>query len=197
MKTIFLLRHGQVEPEYQGVCRGTLDCRLSELGKEQSEANSKFLHRQGVEIIFTSGLQRSDYVGMHANAMYGIEHKVEGQLHERYLGNWQGQMWSDIQGNMPHQYDNFKKDPVGCTLPSGELPNAFLKRSELFWNSIIESQHMTIAIIGHGIINTAFLFNICLLSPKNFYQNTGCIHTIEYDDNKYLLRNCNQQIISN
>lgn len=51
MRTIYLLRHCEVEQRYDGVFRGgKLDCDLSEQGKQNAQQRADFLLEKGVDL---------------------------------------------------------------------------------------------------------------------------------------------------
>jgi probable phosphoglycerate mutase len=91
---VFLVRHGESEPAVAGevfpLVDGHGDPALAPEGREQAERVADRLAGQGVDAIYVTTLRRTAETAAPLAARLGIEPKVERDLREVFLGDWEG-----------------------------------------------------------------------------------------------------------
>jgi alpha-ribazole phosphatase len=180
-KTIYLLRHGNVEGD--DVCRGQgCDFALSADGLRQTLDNVRFLVQRQVELILTSGLKRTDDAGRLA-AGVGIHHEVDLRLNDIDGGDWEGKDWPSIRSQWP---DALRQVEFGLEdlerLPGAResIPELRMRVLAAFYDALRRPQKR-IALVSHRGPNNIILNEI---EPPEHYilkegQRTACINTIE------------------
>lgn len=148
MKTILLIRHGETQAP-PGVFCGVRDVALSERGRWQSAQSLKLMIVYEVELVVTTGLQRSDYVGELA-ARSGMPHCIEKGFREVDFGNWEGLTWEQISHQYPEQADDWLETPMDMDFPCGERAADFLRRVERAWQNICSRPESVIGLVGHS-----------------------------------------------
>jgi broad specificity phosphatase PhoE len=183
-KTIYLLRHGEVEERFKKRFRGRLDCGLSPRGEEMSDANVAYLKAQGVERVITTGKRRTDYVGEKLLSL-GIPHEVDPRFQEAHFGAWEGKSWVEVESTYPAEVKIYKSDISRLTFPEGEAIADLNKRLWEAWQEILKQEFRRIAIVGHSTANTCLMAR---LQNKRFeqipLQVIGSLHEIEVEETK-------------
>jgi alpha-ribazole phosphatase len=148
MKTILVVRHGHTEAPRGSFC-GSTDVPLSQWGRDQSVQCVKELLENHVQLVITSGMQRTDYVGSLASP-HGIAHHVEGGFKEVDFGTWEGKTWSEIESTYPQPAKQWLADPTGMRFPDGEAMEAFRTRVQTAWARVLDRPEEVIAIVAHS-----------------------------------------------
>ena len=91
---IFLVRHGESEPAVLGqvfpLVDGHGDPALAPEGRDQAERVADRLAGQGVDAIYVTTLRRTSETAAPLAARVGIEPRLEPDLREVFLGEWEG-----------------------------------------------------------------------------------------------------------
>ncbi len=91
---LVLVRHGQSQAYFAGrtfkLVDGHGDPPLSELGQAQAERVGERLATAGIEAIYVTTLQRTAQTAAPLAARTGLPVRVEPDLREVYLGEWEG-----------------------------------------------------------------------------------------------------------
>jgi 2,3-bisphosphoglycerate-dependent phosphoglycerate mutase len=92
--TILLIRHGESAPVRDGeaveMLEGQSDPELDPVGVEQAERLAARLETAGIDAIYVTPLRRTAQTAAPLAAKLGIEPKVEPDLQEVNLGEWEG-----------------------------------------------------------------------------------------------------------
>jgi broad specificity phosphatase PhoE len=158
MKTIYLVRHGEVAPEFHRVIRGRrLDVPLSENGLEMARQNVAWLAKQGVDQLVTSGMQRTDVAGLFA-IDHGIEHVVDPRWAEADLGNWEGQHYEVVLQDLGEEgNDHFLDRPTTFVHPQVEPSHSLQSRLSAAWLDLLARPESTIAVMTHAYVKAFWL----------------------------------------
>jgi probable phosphoglycerate mutase len=91
---ITLVRHGESAPATEGVVGpmrdGHTDPPLDPVGQEQAERVGERLKHERIDAIYVTSLQRTHQTAAPLAAKVGIEPRVEPDLREVGLGEWEG-----------------------------------------------------------------------------------------------------------
>jgi probable phosphoglycerate mutase len=91
---VFLVRHGESEPAVAGqvfpLVDGHGDPALAPEGREQAERVAGRLAAQGIDAVYVTTLRRTAETAAPLAARLGIEPRVEPDLREVFLGDWEG-----------------------------------------------------------------------------------------------------------
>lgn len=94
--TLWLIRHAEVEPKYQGVFGGQIDMDLSRRGEEQARALAKYLRSVRVDTLYASPMKRVQQTLAPALANGLVEPTILPDLREVHFGDWTGMSWEEV-----------------------------------------------------------------------------------------------------
>lgn len=176
---IYLVRHGEVEEKYKNRFKGKIDCELSEEGKKVSETNAEFLLSEEIDLVVTSGLKRTDYIG-ELLSLEGINHLKFPEFAEIDFGLCSGKTWDEIEAEFPEVAQMYKGSAIDIKYPEGETMQQAIQRVIKGWNKLIKLDFQKVVIVGHSGVNGilfAYLKDQDISSVKT--QPTGDILTLK------------------
>jgi len=92
--TILLVRHGESAPVRDGepvpLLGGASDPALDPVGVEQAERVAARLATEAIDAIYVTPLRRTAQTAAPLAERLGLEPRVEGDLREVFLGEWEG-----------------------------------------------------------------------------------------------------------
>jgi broad specificity phosphatase PhoE len=165
---LLLIRHGEVEPRYQGVFGGRIDMNLSERGHEQARLLAKFLRGRKFDAIYASPMKRVQQTFAPSQKNHPVEQVILPGLREIDFGDWTGFGWDVVRkkfGVQPYEWlDKIEQGVV----PNGESTAHFRKRIEPCLRKIIrQNRGKTVAIFCHGgVIRMMLAILLDLPLPK-------------------------------
>ncbi len=191
--TIYLLRHCEVEAQFDGVFRGgKLDCNLSEQGKQNAQQRVDFLLEKGVDLVITSGMRRTDYVGSLLKE-HGVTHCTQPLFAEIDFGFWDGKSEEDVQRIFEREYQEYRrcweeKRGEDIVIPGGESMRDVLKRIGKGWEETKQVLAPVSAIVLHSVSMTCLLSHILQKPIKEVpYTELGGMHEILLDGDQVAL----------
>ena len=110
---LILIRHAEVEQQWQKICYGALDVPLSEQGIIASRLCAERLEAsEAPTFVFHSGLTRTKILAHFiAERFCGATLTADERLRERNYGQWQGQSWDDAYASDPEHFQNLVDRP--------------------------------------------------------------------------------------
>jgi broad specificity phosphatase PhoE len=164
-----LIRHGEVEPAYQGVFGGRIDMNLSERGHEQAKLLAKFLRGKKFDAIYASPMRRVQQTfAPSAKNHHPVKQVILPGLREIDFGDWTGFGWDAVREKFGIQpWEWLDKIELGV-VPNGESTAHFRKRVEpCLRRAIRENRGKTAAIFCHGgVIRMMLAILLDLPLPK-------------------------------
>jgi broad specificity phosphatase PhoE len=148
---LLLIRHGEVEPRYQGAFGGRIDMNLSERGHEQAKLLAKFLRGRKFDAIYASPMKRVQQTFAPSARHHRVKQIILPGLREIDFGDWTGLGWDAVREKFGIQpYEWLEKIELGV-VPNGESTVHFSKRVKPCLTKIIrENRGKTVAIFCHG-----------------------------------------------
>lgn len=141
MKTIYLIRHGEVHTEWRHRYNGWNNIGLSSEGKKQIQRIADDLG--DIPMLYSSDLRRcSDFVGLFSAEKV----LVTKELREKSWGKHEGMSFEEIEKSGIH-YRDFTSYIASL---DGETPEEFKQRITAFWRSIRDTLPDRTAILSHG-----------------------------------------------
>jgi broad specificity phosphatase PhoE len=148
---LWLIRHAEVEPRYQGVFGGRIDMELSRQGHIQAAALAAFLHGRPLEGLYASPMKRVRQT-LAPMLLNGIPKPVWlRDLREVDFGAWTGLAWEEVEakfGVSPFAW----LEQLACDgIPDAEPARVLRRRLELCWRQIAAKHAgQRIAVVCHG-----------------------------------------------
>jgi broad specificity phosphatase PhoE len=152
MPSIILIRHGETDWNIEGRYQGQADPPLNSNGLLQAEELSKGLEKVGIQVLYTSPLQRTRQTAdiLANNLMVPVID--EPRLMEIHQGDWQTRLRSEIESLYPELFSNWEMNPWDVSPPGGEHLSQVQDRVNQAIDEIIRSQsHQSIGLVTHRI----------------------------------------------
>ena len=190
---IFLLRHAESVWNKERRVQGRRDPGLSDNGKRQAEAAANRLKKEGIEVIYSSGLKRCAQTARMIAFRTGAKVKFRPEIEEIILGVWQGKTIDEVKKLYPKSYAAWLKAPSKARIPGWEGVPKFTKRVNRAFKSILEESPSTnICVVTHWGVIAAYLAKTLDVDFDHIFQrvrvdNCG-ISKISYENEKAIIQ---------
>lgn len=192
MKTIYLIRHGEILATKPRRFIGRTELPLTTHGKEQIRSLGEVLARHSFDKLICSPLSRCQESGAILAGALGTTRKTEDGLSEIDLGDWEGLTVTEVQSTFPGEYEKRGKNLPGYRPKGGE---SFSDLHDRVWPAllrIVEATTSTTAVVAHAGVIRVLLCHVLGLSLENMFQlpqDYGC-YNILYADQKGIRVGC-------
>jgi len=153
LTTVILVRHGETIWNLEGRVQGHGNSGLSDLGKRQAELLADRLVKRGIDVVYSSDLQRAlDTIAPYL-AMSGKTATSTEALREKCFGEWEGLTRADLEAGFAdvwHRYHVLRE--IHTAVPGGESWDEVHARTVAFVRSVVVEQGAgrTVLMVGHG-----------------------------------------------
>lgn len=178
---IYFLRHGQTTYNERRCYYGKLDPPLSARGRLDADEAADVIAEVPIDLMFTSGLQRTQETAEIICAKNQWEHLslvTVPDLNERDFGQWEGLNADQVAAAFPENWRQFLAAPFATTPLQGETYSSFAERvtNGFYQITAHAAPASKILIIGHlGALRV--IAKNCLSEQQSFWQ-------IEFPSNK-------------
>ncbi len=159
MKTFYCIRHGESEANAAGLLAGWMDHGLSEKGWLQSVEMAERLKAYPIDLLVVSDLKRAVETAQAIENALGISMMTTGEMREIHLGAWEGKTFADLDPEDAVVVKWLKQD-MDFSYPEGESTTDVLKRSQVFFESLLGRPESHIAIVSHGMTLSTLMAQI-------------------------------------
>jgi len=147
----WVIRHGESQWNEEGRIQGQLDIDLNARGRRQSAMTARFLKGVPFDAVWSSDLRRAAFLGKLIATDAGVPHSCDPMLREWMLGEFQGQLLSDLYEAYPEQSRAFMRDAPNTTIPGGESYSEILRRSAAAFDRLAcLHRRKRVAVVSHG-----------------------------------------------
>jgi probable phosphoglycerate mutase len=150
MTRLLVWRHGNTDYNAGGRVQGQTDSPLNALGRDQASAAAAILATYQPAALVSSDLSRAHDTASALAALTGLPVSVDKRLRERYFGDWQGSLLSEIKVRHPAEYARWRAgDPSpGCGLES--LDDLAERMGEALHDAAALAPGGTVVVTTHG-----------------------------------------------
>ncbi len=148
---LILIRHGEVDHRYRGVCYGQSDIGLSPRGEQQSQDLVERLADVVVTQIVHSGLTRTQQLAELLSMRLGVSPSCCEALKERHYGDWELKNWDEIFAEHGDDMNRLITEPATYR-PSGGETTYELRDRVVAWYQQLHAKQVTIAVTHGGPI---------------------------------------------
>lgn len=194
-QSILLIRHGEVESKWKGVCYGAMDVLLSPNGKvTSSETAMEVCQAFQSGLVYHSGLSRTRFLAERIVELSerGVEIREDMRLRERNYGNWQGLSWDEAYNSDPDNFHGLIEEPDTYRPPEGETTTEMQRRAVDWFNEQKNHGNNVIAISHSGPI-AALAGHVLELKPTEWTPwLTKNLQTLEFrcvESSKWIVQN--------
>ena len=148
---LWLIRHAEVEENYQNVFGGRLDIGLSANGRAQAEAMASYLRHRRLDAIYASPMRRVQQ-SLEPVLRNGAPHPVIlPELREMDFGDWTGLHWDEVSARYGVSASSWLEALESGGMPNAESVPALRQRLEPCFRRIVAAHPGgQVAVFCHG-----------------------------------------------
>jgi broad specificity phosphatase PhoE len=191
-KTLYLIRHGETEPNRQKIIQGSgLDAPLNETGHRQARDFFEAYRHIPFDLVVTSALIRT-HQSVASFLQAGLPHRAMAGLNEISWGNRDGTRIDDQELTL---YNRMLRDWTAGLLDrcfeNGESPRQVALRMQKAADEIFSESGSTILMCIHG---RAMRILLCILlgepltRMESFSHSNLCLYILDFDGDKWTIR---------
>lgn len=184
---IYLVRHGETEENLKKTYYGDIDCRLTEVGREQGKKLQKYLSDVSFNKVFCSEKLRAKET---LKEIYKGDYVIDRRLNERSFGIFEGKTYKELQNNFKDEYALWNKDWINYSIEAGESFHDFYKRVSSFMEDLSLERLDTVLISTHGGVIRAiytYILGGCEDMYWKFASRNGDLSIIKYEDGYFYI----------
>lgn len=165
---LLLIRHGEVEAQYQGIFGGRIDMNLSPRGKQQARILADYLQNKTIDAIYASPMKRVQQTLSPTLKLNGHSQTVFEDLREIDFGDWTGLNWIAVRDKFNFAVHEWLDQIQHPGAPNGESGKTFRDRVEPCLQEIIgKHPGENVAVFCHGgVIRMLLAILLDLPLPK-------------------------------
>ncbi len=120
MTQFYLVRHGQTDWNIEGRYQGQTDLPLNAAGRAEAARLSDELAGVPFAAVYSSDLRRARETAEILAAPRGTPVRLDMRLREISLGEWEGQLFTEIKVRYPAALAERQRDSLHAYAPGGE-----------------------------------------------------------------------------
>jgi probable phosphoglycerate mutase len=155
---ILLVRHGESRPARPGdlfpLVDGHGDPELAEAGREQALRVGERLRHLPIDAVYVTKLRRTQETAAPLCKYLGLEPILEPNLHEVYLGDWEGGIFRIKAAENDPIYVRLRQEQRWDVIPNAEPQDVLNERIQRGLNRIAADHpdRMVVAVVHGGVI---------------------------------------------
>ncbi len=148
---LVVVRHGETAWNVDQRIQGQLDIPLNERGRWQAGRLAQALSGEGIEVIYSSDLQRAAQTAGALAQATGLPLHTDPSLRERAFGDFEGVTFTEIEQRWPEAARRWRRRDPDFGPGGGETLTGFYERS-VAAAVRLAARHpgQTIALVAHG-----------------------------------------------
>lgn len=184
MTKLFITRHGQTKWNLEGRIQGHKDSNLTELGEKQAKWLGERLKDEDIDLIVSSASGRALRTAELVRGDRAIDILQSDKLMEMHVGEWEGQLHSEVELHSPEEQKNLWNHPHLYKSSGGESFYQVMERVKDEIELILaEHKGKKILIVTHAIALKAILAYFENKEIKDFwsgaFMHSTCLSIIE------------------
>ena len=190
----YLIRHGETDAVWKGLCGRRAGISLNEKGTQQARHIAAQLKHLPIAAIYSSPLERAMETAHGLAQAARLDVNASESWTEVDHGDWTGLSWSELEQDPRWLQYSVRRSTTGC--PNGETALDVQSRAMRELNHLLD-RHAgeQVAIFTHAGVISAVLCH-CAAIPLDFSLrleiSPGSISTIEFSPASVRILNVNQ-----
>ena len=183
---IYLVRHGETEPNRRGLALGRRDVPLAEHGVWQAGRLAVALSGERLAAVYSSPLQRCLDTARAVASCHGLEVRVEERLIEMDIGDLEGLTFAEISSRFPGLLERWAGGPgPSVVMPGGER---LLDVQERAWALVEELRERhreeQVVAVTHNFVILSLLARVLGIDLSQFRRlrhSLAAISMVQFD----------------
>ena len=152
MTQLYLVRHGQTDWNVEGRYQGQTDWPLNGVGRAQALRLGRQLAGIPFTAVYSSDLSRARETAEILAAPSGLAVQLDPRLREIRLGEWEGQLMTEIATRYPEAWVERQSDPLRARAPGGESVAEMAKRVAEAAAAMVQAHPVgPVLVVSHGL----------------------------------------------
>ncbi len=148
---VVAIRHGETAWNVDKRIQGQLDIPLSERGRWQAERLAAALADEGIDVIYSSDLQRAQATASALARITGCELRLHAGLRERAFGRFEGRTFRQIDEDWPDDARRWRQREPDFVPQGGESLEEFNQRCLRVCLELVAAHpDQSVALVAHG-----------------------------------------------
>lgn len=158
--------------------QGHADTPLDDIGTEQARRLGAHFGALGIlkPHIYSSDLRRAYATAEAIQAAVGGTLSTHPELREIFMGDWEGQLYDDIQALQPEHSARFWGGDPQCSAPNGETPAQVGARVHDFLQRHWPAPGQNVILVSHGVAVSALLARLLGLDYQQEWASERIMH---------------------
>jgi broad specificity phosphatase PhoE len=153
-----LARHGETEFNVEGRWQGRSDSALTARGIAQARQLAQALAHEPITAVYSSDLGRAIATGEEVARLHGLAVTSDARLSEIDVGDWTGQLGTDIRTRDPDILATWLERPADARIPGGEtLAQTQARVLSFLADRMPAHAGQTVVLITHGTVGQCIL----------------------------------------
>ncbi len=169
-RMIYLLRHGAIDPHYEGKLIGQMNVPLGELGLRQAQWWKWQWAKISFQRILCSDLIRSRQTAEIVATQPQPPVEVVPELRELSLGHWEGLTAKTVKARFPDEWTRRGLDFENCPAGQGESFADLAARAVPAFQAVADNCEGPVLIVGHGGTNRVILCHVLGIPLQNLFR---------------------------
>ena len=165
---IYLIRHGEIQANREGIFRGRGEVPLSPAGLKQAGELRAYFSGLKVERVFSSPLKRAAETA--AISFPGQAIELQELVNNLDLGRWAGRKKKELALEEPELWQSWREEPEKMSFPGGESLAAVKARTRHFNSLLAAGCEERMAVVSHRSVFKALLAEALGLGEKWFWK---------------------------
>ena len=154
---LFLFRHPDLAPEFDGVAVGDGPARIGRRGQESTLRWLELLEHTELHGVYSADRAHCADPAAAIAVVKGCEVSTDPRLRDQRLGLWQGRRWDDVAREDPDRAREFFQDFGEVKAPDGESLGQAVERVLDWWSDQrVELLGHSAAVVTSGAVITGF-----------------------------------------
>jgi len=184
---VYLVRHGEVDPDWRGRIYGGLDIELSDGGRDEARTSARVLAAAPIDRVISSPLRRARYSADLIAEPRGLGVLEHDGLREIDRGEWAGLTFEELDARDPGAHARWLADPIAKRPPGGESLGDLARRVRSALVDALDGHAdgppRVAAVAAHGWVVRTLLcdaLGVPYDAAERLRTRTGSVHAVEW-----------------
>jgi probable phosphoglycerate mutase len=189
---VLAIRHGETAWNVDTRIQGQLDIPLNDTGHWQAERLAAALADEGIDVIYSSDLQRAHQTAQAIGRVTGLPVHTDAGLRERGFGSFQGHTYQEISERWPEASERWRRRETDFSPgENGESLRVFYDRCVSVATRLVAAHPgQSVALVAHGGVMDCLYraaARVDLAAPRTWQVGNASINRLLHSPQGFVL----------